>query len=97
MSTFVSNPRAGGSPSKPRRGRGSSMGTWRWSDRLVWAAAWAAGLSLCAVAAAILFYMGYRGIQYLRPELIFSRPQASSTRLALAASSIRCSAPCCLP
>jgi phosphate transport system permease protein len=59
------------------RGRGSSMRTWRWSDRLVWAAAWGAGLSLCAIAAAILLYMGYRGIQYLRPELIFSRPQAS--------------------
>ena len=43
----------------------------------MWLAAWAAGLSLCAVAAAILLYMGYRGIQYLRPELIFSRPQAS--------------------
>ncbi len=77
MSTFVSDPRAGGLPSKPRRGRGSSMRTWRWSDRLVWLAAWAAGFSLCAIAAAILLYMGYRGIQYLRPELIFSRPQAS--------------------
>ncbi len=59
------------------RGRGSSMRTWRWSDRLVWLAAWGAGLSLCVVAAAILLYMGFRGIQYLRPELIFSRPQAS--------------------
>jgi phosphate transport system permease protein len=53
------------------------MRTWRWSDRLVWAAAWGAGISLCVIAAAILLYMGYRGIQYLRPELIFSRPQAS--------------------
>ncbi len=43
----------------------------------MWLAAWASGLSLCAIAAAILLYMGYRGIQYLRPELIFSRPQAS--------------------
>jgi len=75
MSTFVSQ--RGGLSSKPRRGRGSSMRTWRWSDRLVWLAAWAAGLSLCALAAAILLYMGFRGIQYLRPELIFSRPQAS--------------------
>jgi len=53
------------------------MHTWRWSDRFVWAAAWGAGISLCVIAAAILLYMGYRGIQYLRPELIFSRPQAS--------------------
>jgi phosphate transport system permease protein len=75
MSTFVSNPAL--PAAGPQRGRGSSMRTWRWSDRLVWLAAWAAGLSLCAIAAAILLYMGYRGIQYLRPELIFSRPQAS--------------------
>ncbi|MFI5005460.1 MAG: PstA family ABC transporter permease [Solirubrobacterales bacterium] len=81
MSTFVSHPRAGGRagglPSNPRRGRGSSMRTWRWSDRLVLLAAWAAGLSLCAITAAILLYMGFRGIQYLRPELIFSHPAPS--------------------
>ncbi|HWX44158.1 MAG TPA: ABC transporter permease subunit [Solirubrobacteraceae bacterium] len=77
MSTFVSDPRAGGLPSGSQRGRRSSLRTWRWSDRLVLCAAWAAGLSLCAIAAAILLYMGYRGVQYLRPDLIFSRPQAS--------------------
>jgi phosphate transport system permease protein len=75
MSTFVSRPAL--PAAGPQRGRRSSMRTWRWSDRLVWLAAWAAGLSLCAIAAAILLYMGYRGIQYLRPELLFSRPQAS--------------------
>ena len=32
------------------------------------------GISLCLIAAAIVLYMGYRGIQYLRPGLIFSRP-----------------------
>lgn len=79
MSTFVSNPRVG-LPSNPRRGRGSSMRTWRWSDRLLLLAAWGAGLTLCAIAAAIVLYMGYRGIQYLRPELIFGRPQASLTQ-----------------
>jgi len=54
--------------------------SWRWGDRLALAAAWAAGISLCAIAAAIVLYMGYRGIQYLRPSLIFSRPQASLTQ-----------------
>ncbi len=79
MSTFVSHPRsATGQPATgPRRGRGSSMRTWRWSDRLLLLAAWGAGLTLCAIAAAIVLYMGYRGIQYLRPGLLFSRPQAS--------------------
>jgi phosphate transport system permease protein len=52
--------------------------SWRWGDRLVLAAAWSAGILLCAIAASIVLYMGYRGIQYLRPGLIFSRPQVSA-------------------
>jgi phosphate transport system permease protein len=57
------------------RGRGSSLRTWRWSDRIVLFAAWAAGLGLCLVAGAIVVYMGVRGFQYLRPDLLVSRPQ----------------------
>jgi phosphate transport system permease protein len=56
------------------------MRTWRWSDRLVLLAAWAAGLTLCAITAAIILYMGYRGVEYLRPSLIFSRPQPSANQ-----------------
>ena len=41
--------------------------SWRWGDRLVLVAAWVAGICLCAVAAAIVLYMGFRGVQYLRP------------------------------
>jgi phosphate transport system permease protein len=67
------NPAKGG----PGRGRRSSPLSWRWSDRLMLLAAWGAGLLLCAIAAGIVIYMGYRGIQYLRPSLIFSRPQPS--------------------
>jgi phosphate transport system permease protein len=52
--------------------------SWRWGDRLVLLAAWSAGIVLCAIAAAIVLYMGVRGIQYLRPDLIFSRPQTSA-------------------
>ncbi|MCL2770387.1 MAG: ABC transporter permease subunit [Solirubrobacterales bacterium] len=58
-------------------GRGSPIGSWRWGDRLVLVGAWAAGLVLCALAGAIVLYMGIRGIQYLRPGLLFSRPQTS--------------------
>jgi phosphate transport system permease protein len=65
---------------QPRRGRGSSLRTWRWSDRLVLLAAWGAGLLLCAITAAIVLYMGYRGVQYLRPGLIFSRPEVSQSQ-----------------
>ncbi len=42
------------------------------------ACAWIAGVGLCLIASAIVLYMGYRGIQYLRPGLIFSRPQLSA-------------------
>jgi len=52
--------------------------SWRWGDRLVLAAAWTSGILLCVIAAAIVLYMGVRGIQYLRPDLIFSRPQTSA-------------------
>lgn len=70
-----------GSSTGPRpggRGRRSSPMTWRWGDRLMLAAAWIAGITLCLIAGAIVLYMAYRGIQYLRPGLIFSRPQLSS-------------------
>ena len=69
-------------PAPPNSGPGrrSSPMTWRWGDRLALAAAWVAGLSLCVIAGAIVLYMGYRGIQYLRPGLIFSRPQVSSSQ-----------------
>jgi phosphate transport system permease protein len=46
----------------------------------VLAAAWLAGMLLCLIAGAIVVYMGYEGIQYLRPGLIFSRPQPSATQ-----------------
>ena len=55
---------------RPNRGRGSSMREWRLLDRIVFLAAWAAGLGLCLVTGAIVVYMGVRGFQYLRPELL---------------------------
>jgi phosphate transport system permease protein len=67
-------------PLKPRLpmqtgpGRRSSPMSWRWSDRVALAFAWTAGVGLCLIAAGIVGYMGYRGIQYLRPDLLFSRP-----------------------
>jgi phosphate transport system permease protein len=71
MSTFVSQPAE--QPTRGR-GRGSSIRTWRLGDLLVLVAAWAAGLTLCVVVAAVVIYMGVRGIQYLSPALIFSHP-----------------------
>jgi ABC-type phosphate transport system permease subunit len=69
-------------PNAPQAGRGrrSSPWSWRWSDRIFLAAAWIAGIGLCVIAAAIVLYMAVRGIQYLRPALIFDRPQAATTQ-----------------
>jgi len=44
------------------------------------ACAWIAGIGLCLIAGAIVVYMGVRGIQYLRPALLFSRPQVSANQ-----------------
>jgi phosphate transport system permease protein len=55
-------------------GRRSSPLSWRWGDRIALAFAWVAGMGLCLLAAAIVIYMGYRGLEYLRPNLLFSRP-----------------------
>ncbi len=67
-------------PTQSGRGRRSPIRTWRWTDRIALALAWGAGLALCAVAAAIVIYMGYRGVQYLSPELLVSHPQPSTSQ-----------------
>jgi phosphate transport system permease protein len=76
MSTFPSEyaPAQSDAP-RPTRGRGSSMREWRMFDRIVFLAAWTAGLSLCLVTGVIVVYMGVRGFQYLRPDLLVTRPQ----------------------
>jgi phosphate transport system permease protein len=80
MSSTVSSLPAGLEPASPptrKRGRGSSLRSWRWGDRLVLLGAWIAGLGLCVLAGAIVIYFGVRGVQYLRPDLLLTRPQVS--------------------
>src|ERR1017187_4560829 len=79
MSALAPHPQTGPPPSS-KRGRRSSLWTWRWGDRLVLLCAWTAGIGLCLVAGGIVIYMGYRGIQYLRPGLLFTRPAISTTQ-----------------
>lgn len=64
-------------PPRPTRGRGSSMRTWRVRDQLILLAAWVAGVALCLIAGTIVIYMGVRGLQYLRPDLLIARPQTT--------------------
>jgi phosphate transport system permease protein len=62
-------------PTAPRPApRGDALSSWKWSHRLAFLTCWACGIALCAVCAAIVIYMGVRGIQYLNPELLFTRP-----------------------
>ena len=61
-----------------KRGATESTTTWRPADRVGYLLAWAAGIALCVIASAIVLYMAYRGLQYLRPHLLVSRPQPSA-------------------
>ena len=70
------DPRARG-PMRDARGRRSTPAEWRWSDRLALAAAWAAGLILCLISAAIVIYMAVRGVQYLRPSMLVTHTNPS--------------------
>ena len=57
-------------------GRLRGSDSWSIGDRVGLASAWAAGILLCLIAAAIVLYMLFRGLQYLSLDLIFSHPQA---------------------
>ena len=57
-----------------KRAQPESMADWRWGDRIAYVACWAAGLSLCLIAAMIMGYMAYKGLQYLKPSLLWSHP-----------------------
>jgi phosphate transport system permease protein len=48
--------------------------SWKRIDRLAVAGAWIAGLLLCLIAGSIVIYMAFRGIQYLRPNLLTTHP-----------------------
>jgi phosphate transport system permease protein len=63
-------------PVKRPRPRRSSLRSWRWGDRVFYVLAWLSGIALCAIAGALVLYMLVRGLQYISPGLVFSRPRA---------------------
>jgi phosphate transport system permease protein len=65
------------SPSRSARPGRDSASSWPLVDRLALALCWAAGLTLCALAAGIVLFMFVKGISYLRPSLLFSAPTGS--------------------
>jgi phosphate transport system permease protein len=56
-----------------------STASWRISDRIGLAFAWALGLLFCAVAAAIVTYLLVQGIKFVRPSLLVTHPTVSLT------------------
>jgi len=59
--------------------RTESSASWRLTDRLGLAFAWALGLLFCAIAAAIVIYLLVQGIRYVRPNLLFTHPTVGYT------------------
>jgi phosphate transport system permease protein len=60
-----------------RRGRQSSLRSWRRSDQLIWLLAWLAGGGLCVAVAAIVIFLAAKGIADLSPALLVTRPSVS--------------------
>jgi phosphate transport system permease protein len=54
---------------------GDSVSTWRLSQRIAFGLCWAAGIALCAIAVAIVGYMGVKGAQYIDLKTLLSHPQ----------------------
>jgi phosphate transport system permease protein len=70
------------SPARPsgvapaRRSARDSSASWRLTDRLGLAFAWALGLTFLVITAAIVVYMMVQGLRYVRPELLVTHPAA---------------------
>jgi phosphate transport system permease protein len=70
----LTGPPAPGSVARPPRDRVSS---WPLPDRLGYWLCWASGIGLCVIAAAIVLFMFFKGVSYLRPSLFVESPAPS--------------------
>jgi len=61
---------------RPRAGAGAPS-SWSLGDRIGLGLAWLSGISLCVVAAVIVAYMAYKGLQFLHLEMLTTSPEAS--------------------
>lgn len=86
MSSGVTTTAAGGGPPTPppapgsHHGASESSGSWRLIDRVGLAFAWTLGLLFCAIALAIIVYLGVQGIRFLKPSLLWTNPKVSDTQ-----------------
>ncbi len=77
MSTHAQTPAPpAAAPPAPLSHHGSEE-SWSRGDKIGVAMAWAAGILLCLIAAAIVIYMLVRGLQYMSVSLLTSHPQPS--------------------
>ncbi len=60
-----------------RRGRRSSLRSWRRGDQLIFVLAWAAGVALCLITASIVVFLAVKGASYITPKLLVTSPGAS--------------------
>jgi phosphate transport system permease protein len=60
-----------------RRGRRSSVRSWRRGDQAIYVLAWLAGVGLCLVAASIVAFLAVEGLRYLSPSLLATSPSPS--------------------
>ncbi len=63
-------------PPPPTGAAGDESTAWPLRDRIGYRLAWASGISLCVVAAAVMGYMAVRGLQYLSLDLFVRHPLA---------------------
>lgn len=59
-----------------RKGR-DSVRSWPLPDLIAYGLCWAAGLLLCLIAGAIVLFMFFKGLSYLRPSMLFTSPAPS--------------------
>lgn len=51
---------------------------WRVADRIGLGLCWVAGLTLCAIAMAIVIFMLFKGLKYLHLDLLWTHPQSDA-------------------
>jgi phosphate transport system permease protein len=68
------------SPGAKRTTAAGSSSAWRLSDRIGLAFAWFMGLLFCAICAAIVVFLVIQGIRFLRPDMLWTNPQISSSQ-----------------
>jgi len=63
-----------------KRAAVESSSSWSLRDRLGLAFAWFLGLLFCVICAAIVIYLLFQGVRYLRPDLLWTNPKAGNSQ-----------------